>query len=227
MSSPVQVLVPIKALPSAKRRLAGIFDQIERRALVLAMLADVLVAARGAGFTAGVLSPDPDVLSLAQDLGGRPLPEDPTAGSLNKALELAIAALPPQTGAVLVILGDVPLVTATEIRALADQQSRSFARSPALIVGAPDRAGHGTNGLLLCPPGVIRLHYGPDSMVAHLAAARANGVDVRVLKLPGLSLDVDTEADLRLVLAEPGETRTHRLLEQLRVRQRVSVEAAG
>jgi 2-phospho-L-lactate guanylyltransferase len=128
---------------------------------------------------------------------------------------------------VLIILGDVPLVTATEIRALVEQQSTSLTPRPEFIIGAPDRAGRGTNGLLLCPPNAIRLRYGPDSMAAHLAAARSGRIEARVLRLPGLSLDVDTEADLRRVLAEPGPTRTHRLLEQLRVRERVSVEAAG
>jgi 2-phospho-L-lactate guanylyltransferase (CobY/MobA/RfbA family) len=54
--------------------------------------------------------------------------------------------------------------------------------------------------MLCTPPGVIQFHYGPGSCSAHQRAAREAGIDVRVLRLPGLALDIDTPEDLVALL---------------------------
>ena len=65
----------------------------------------------------------------------------------------------------------------------------------ALVALVPDRAGQGTNLLLLAPPGVIPFQFGPGSRAAHAGSARLVGATY--VELPGpLGLDLDTPDDL-------------------------------
>jgi 2-phospho-L-lactate guanylyltransferase len=68
----------------------------------------------------------------------------------------------------------------------------------------PSRDGKGTNALAVSPPDLIPFHFGDSSFEPHCAAARALGIEPRVLRLPGLGLDIDTPDDLALFrAAEP------------------------
>ena len=59
------------------------------------------------------------------------------------------------------------------------------------------------------PATAVPLRFGDDSFRPHLAAARARGIEPRILRLPGIGLDIDTPADLDVLLATPGTTRAH------------------
>ncbi len=61
---------------------------------------------------------------------------------------------------------------------------------------APDRLGTGTNGLGLAPLGIIGFRFGAGSFAAHLAEARAAGVEPTIVARPGLAFDLDTPEDL-------------------------------
>src|SRR4051794_21823805 len=110
----IPVLLPVKQLGTAKRRLAGILSPTERADLVLAMLSDVMVAVRGAALEAFVLSPDPRVIAHAEAAETGTIAERPRLGSLSRALEWACAQLAARSDAVLVVLPDVPLITAAD-----------------------------------------------------------------------------------------------------------------
>jgi len=108
---------------------------------------------------------------------------------LNVALEQgARIAIARGADALLCLSSDLPGLSADDIRALIE--------APAPIAIATDRMRLGTNALLMRPPGAIRFHYGLDSLAAHLAAARAIGLEAVVLERPGLANDIDTPADL-------------------------------
>lgn len=214
-----RVLVPVKALGAAKSRLAGVLTPDQRRALVLAMLGDVLAAVGSAGLThATVLSPDREVLEHAAALGARPLQQRSPEATLNQALDEAVASDRAATEALLVLPADVPLVSADELVALvaACRPNPGGAPADAAVALVPDRVGSGTNALLRWPAGAIPALYGPGSLERHRSAAAAAGVPCRVCRLPGLAHDIDTPADLAAFRALPSETHAQRFLLQVR-----------
>src|SRR5206468_6228888 len=77
----------------------------------------------------------------------------------------------------------------------------------------------------LAPPDAMPLTFGEPSFDNHLAAARARGLQPRVLALPGLGLDVDAPDDLAALLAAPGATVSARLVASWRAGGRL--RAAG
>ena len=60
----------------------------------------------------------------------------------------------------------------------------------------PDRAGTGTNALLLHPPDTFTPSFGPGSLERHMEAARGAGIRFRVERVHSLMHDVDTPDDL-------------------------------
>ena len=73
---------------------------------------------------------------------------------------------------------------------------RRVSDAPACTI-APDEQEQGTNALALTPPAADFFKFGPDSFQAHLAAARARKLAVRILRRPGLALDLDTPENYR------------------------------
>ncbi len=223
--------------------------QEERGQLVLAMLADVLDAVHGASLDAFVLSPDPQVIDFARARHAVAIGEEPSGGSLNRALEWASSEIGVGAQAVLVLLPDVPLATADELRSLMDEMvpsnphfstgggpnvmysvvapgrasapSAGAANAPARMVVATDRAGLGSNALLVQPMGAIPMRFGRRSLARHLEAAALRGIPARVCQLPGLALDVDTPRDVAALLLASRNTRTERLLCKFGVGSRV------
>jgi 2-phospho-L-lactate guanylyltransferase len=196
---------------SAKTRLAGVFPRLQDRAeLARAMLADVLAACAAAGLAGGLVVTDTGAgWSTAWNWGARPM-LDPLGG-LNAAVGAGLAAAM-RSGArtALVLPGDVPLVSAADLR---DVLAVAGERQPALVV-VPDHTGEGTNGLVVRPPDLLTPAFGAASAAAHLAQlAGAVRYDC-----PGLALDIDTPAELaRLVDSETNRApATRRFLERLR-----------
>ncbi|HEU5347910.1 MAG TPA: hypothetical protein VFU63_04795, partial [Ktedonobacterales bacterium] len=121
---------------------------------------------------------------------------------LNGALDVGRAwALRHHADALMIVLGDLPLLTMDDVRALATL-AQSAPAVPSVTI-APDRAERGTNMLLLRPPTALTFAFGENSLAQHLALARAAGIEPRIAHLPGAAFDVDTPDDLR-ELAERG-----------------------
>src|SRR5206468_2978609 len=153
-----------------------------------------------------VTTRDDAVSAIARALGATVLGERENRG------HTAAVALAQQRAAeagahvFVTIPGDVPLVTADEIRTLA-----AAARS-ASAAFTPSRSRLGTNGVALSPPTLMPLTFGEPSFDNHLAAARERGLTPAVLALPGLGVDIDSPEDLPLLLAEGAATDSARLL---------------
>ncbi len=65
------------------------------------------------------------------------------------------------------------------------------------------------------PPDSVPLRFGEDSYFPHLAAARRCGIEPTIVRLPGIAMDIDHPADLRMFLRAPRmPTRTLALLEE-------------
>jgi 2-phospho-L-lactate guanylyltransferase len=199
MSGPSLVsVVPLNALDRAKSRLAGALALDERRALALWLAGRTLAALRASGVVEriAVISPDAEALVWAEAAGAEPLLQ-PGRG-LNAGLALARAwADDLDAGALLIALGDLPLLTGDEVRRFV-AMGRLHER---LVTLAPDRARDGTNLLLARPPRLAPLAYGRGSFARHRALARRAGVPALLFRAPGAAFDVDQPADLAELIA--------------------------
>ena len=214
--------VPVKDVVNAKQRLMRVLDGRERRELARAMLVDVLKALGGAALDqVWVVTREPEVATLARSLGAEPLAEAETRGHTAVATAQAEAARQ-GASAFLTIPGDVPCVSAAEIRTLVQALT-----APPVVVLTPSRSGLGTNGVLLAPPSAMRLRFGEPSFDGHVVAARALQLDVRIVRLPGLGLDVDAPEDLSMLLAEGAATESGRLLTSWQITERLVAAGAA
>src|SRR5262245_8163176 len=112
-------IVPVKPLHLAKGRLSVVLTAAERRALVLAMLGDVLAALRATELVRKtiVVSRDAEVLALAARLGAAALVE--RGDELNAAYAQAAAFAKLSGATALVALpADLPLLVPDEIAGL-------------------------------------------------------------------------------------------------------------
>jgi 2-phospho-L-lactate/phosphoenolpyruvate guanylyltransferase len=213
----ILTIVPVKPLHLAKARLAGILTAPERRALVLAMLGDVLATlqATAAVYDTIVISRDAAALDLAVEYGATPLIDQ--AADLNSALTQA-AAFAEQSGAtgVLALPADLPLITPAEITGLIATGIEGGG-----IALAPSRDG-GTNGLYRPAGAALPFLFGVGSLARHMAAAHERGLATRLFHAPGLELDIDQPDDVLLLAEAAGETAAQQLARELCVDARLA-----
>ena len=131
------VLIPMKPLAGAKERLAPALEPAERRGLSLAMLTDVIAAARGSG-SVWVLNSDADAAAVARDMGAEPV-HDPAPGlGLNASLAAATGlAIDAGAWGVLVVSADLPAVAADDLVTMCVDDG---------VAVAPDRGSFPSNG---------------------------------------------------------------------------------
>ena len=185
------ILIPIKKLSCAKRRLSGAFSVPERSGLVLAMLEDLLaVATTCDSGHVWVIASDEAVFDLARGFGCRPIREKWVRG-YNAAVALGLSAVD-GTGGVAIIPGDVPLVTPSEIAALTEP-AKTHTPTVRLVAS---RDGTGTNGLFLSSKLLLPPAFGSNSFARYRAASRSAGIAPAHLDAPGLAHDIDTPEDL-------------------------------
>jgi len=204
-------IIPVKRLVEAKSSLSEALTLVQRRELVLRMLADVLNAIRGARSIVGtiVVSPDEEVLKFARANGAFGVVEPGI--ELNKALKLAVDyAVVEGASSVLILPSDLPLLRAADVENII-----SMASSPRDIVIAPSK-DNGTNALFLQPPDVMNLRFGGESFPSHLAGARAVGVRLHIYRSFNVATDVDGMEDLSKVETHGLGTRTQNFLRSLR-----------
>jgi 2-phospho-L-lactate guanylyltransferase len=181
------VIIPVKSFALGKSRLAAVLSADQRAALNRRLFGRVLKAAQS-HFNANrivIVTADAFLLPLIRGQGLHGLQDPP--GGLNAALALGSRhALERGASALLVLASDLPLVTADDVAALT-----VLLQAPCCVI-APDEAEQGTNALALAPPDLDFFRFGTGSFQAHLAAARARGRSVRILRRAGLAQDLDT-----------------------------------
>lgn len=129
---------------------------------------------------------------------------DPAAEQVD-SLRLALAALPPEAGAAVVLPADVPRVDAAAVGRVTE--AFRLRRAPIVRAVAGGRHGHPVLFARALWPELMRegLPEGARSVI-HARAAQVEEVETGH---PGILLDVDTPADLALLLggAEAEEER--------------------
>jgi 2-phospho-L-lactate guanylyltransferase len=184
------IVVPFRG-SAGKQRLSGLGKE-SHRAVVLAMLADVLAATTQVGRTV-VVTADEDGRRIAREAGAEVV-DDPGGGQSN-AVAAAIGLF--AADAVLIVNADVPCVAPYDLRAL-------LAATPlsgiALVASEDGR----TNALSLPAPHLFEPLYGPRSAERFQRAARDLGLEAVVVAVPNLADDVDTPDDLERVRPRAG-----------------------
>jgi 2-phospho-L-lactate guanylyltransferase len=185
-------VLPVKRFSEAKRRLSVGVEDDQRRALVAAMLADVLDAVAAARMIERIIvvSDEPGAAEAAAGAGAELIPDTPAAGHSEAALAGIERAVEGGAETVVLLPGDCPLLDPRELDRLLTGVPERY------VAIVPDRHGTGTNALVLSPPGAIRPAFGEGSRDRHVAAAREAGIPFAVEELPSLGLDLDTPADV-------------------------------
>jgi 2-phospho-L-lactate guanylyltransferase len=158
-----------------------------RRDVSLAMLGDVLAAARTVG-DVRLVTPDEEGAALGHDAGADVV-ADPGEGQ-GKAVQSALEGLEP--GPIVVANADLPCAQPDDLRAL-------LAATPAGGVALVEAYDGTTNALSIPAPEVFSPLYGADSARRFLARARDLGLEAVSVAIPNLADDVDTLEDLHRV----------------------------
>jgi len=205
----IWAVVPIKETAEAKQRLGDAVPAELKPRLALAMAEDVLTALMSVSGLAAivVVTVDAAASEIARRHGARVLAEGARDGQTGAVRAAARALTRERRGAMLAIPGDVPLITSDEVRRLLDAHDRT----PDFVI-APAHDERGSNAVLCAPPALVALQFGDDSFVPHLAAARRIGIEPKIIRLPGIGLDIDNPRDLAAFLKNPAHTRTRALL---------------
>jgi 2-phospho-L-lactate/phosphoenolpyruvate guanylyltransferase len=189
-------VVALKSPAQAKSRLRPYCADDERRALYFLMARKVILALLAVPAIDKVLAvtASDEVEEFVKDLGGWVIrqPQDlGTRAAYAHALDSVMSgeSLPPTR--VLMISGDLPLISAAAVGELLD---RCHKRPGVTII--PDQRRQGTNGLVCSPPDAVEPCFGEDSLRRHWSAAHARGHRVQVIESQALSLDIDDHEDL-------------------------------
>jgi 2-phospho-L-lactate/phosphoenolpyruvate guanylyltransferase len=215
--APFWAVVPVKDLHAAKQRLAGVLSAKERQALFCAMLEDVLCALAACAGLAGtlVVTRDPQARDLARSYGAQVLADANRGHTAASTLGARCLAQRGMAGMVQVP-ADIPLLTLGDVGALLE----AHGEAPAITL-APSRDERGSNAVVCSPADLLPLRFGDDSFHPHVQSARALGIEPRIVRRPGLALDVDTPDDLAAFLAAPSATRAYAYLTESDIAERV------
>ena len=212
------LLLPVKDLNHAKKRLMGVLTPQERFGLAEAMLADTIRAVQGACCAEKifVITNYEPVMRLAQENRWEILQEERQISESDSVdAASAICAERGVTGLLRLPL-DLPLIQSSDIDGLFSVAYHA----PALVI-VPSRDGTGTNAMLRTPPVLFPSHFGSGSFAKHLAEAEKAHAQVIVRRNARLEMDVDDEADLRALLEHDlNSTTTGRWLRESGVEAR-------
>jgi 2-phospho-L-lactate guanylyltransferase len=204
------LLLPVKDLNNAKKRLMGVLTPEERFELAAAMLKDTIRAVQGVQCAEKVfvVTNYEPAIRIAEENGWEVLREEQQVSesdSVDTASRLCEAR--GVTGLLRIPL-DVPLVQASDI----DDLLTVECEEPALVI-VPSRDGTGTNAILRMPPALFPSHFGMGSFAKHVGEGERLGAQVIFRRSLRLEMDVDDEADLRALLKHDlGGTETGRWL---------------
>jgi 2-phospho-L-lactate guanylyltransferase len=207
------IAVPVKSLERAKSRLSQVLAPLERAALTLTMLEDVLDAClRMPGWQTWVISPDESVLEVSARRRARPVVEE-KSGLTSAIRQVQDEAA--EADALAVVLGDLPLLTAETLSRLL--------RTLGPVVAAPSASQEGTNVLLRRPPMVIPPRFGTDSFRKHREAAELKELPFAVVHAPELSFDLDTPDDIAQLLEWRRASRTRQACGEMGLAERLNL----
>lgn len=213
------LLLPVKNLKNAKKRLTGVLTPEERCGLARAMLQDTIRAVQGVRLAKEifVVTNYEPMMQVAEENGWSVLREErqiSESDSVDAASRICEAR---GVHGLLRVPLDLPLIQSGDI----DELLAVECQAPALVI-VPSRDGTGTNAILRTPPALFPSQFGDGSFAKHLAGAKEAGASILVRRNARLEMDVDDESDLRALLEHDlGGTETGRWLRESGVEARV------
>jgi 2-phospho-L-lactate guanylyltransferase len=214
-------IIPIKSLNQAKHRLKHVLYPDERQEFFKAMFEDVLSTMMSVPDfeQVAVATVCPAACIIAKKYGAIVLSTSQDEGQ-TAAVERSAKILDArEITSMLVIPGDVPLVTVEEIKIVLDLHEKAPSMT---IVPAQDELG--SNCIALSPTIAAPLRFGPNSYFPHLETARKLGLSLQSPKLPGLGLDIDTPEDLLVLSRQTVCTRAQEYLRKKKIMERLNNE---
>jgi 2-phospho-L-lactate/phosphoenolpyruvate guanylyltransferase len=204
-------VVPVKEIAQAKQRLASVLSPAARRALVRAMLEDVLSALSVTRGLAGILvvTADRTAAVIAHRFGAE-ISAEGARHSHTAAIGAAAALLASRSLGMLALPGDVPLVKPSDINRLIAARGND----PSFTI-VPARDERGSNAVLCSPADAVALRFGENSFFPHLEAAKMRGIEPRVVHLPRIELDIDNPADVAEFCSRSSRCCSREVLDQL------------
>ncbi len=205
-------IVPVKNLNAGKGRLAPNLPPDARRALVCAMLRDVLSAlTRCTAITRTILvtrCPEAARLAHRMTLPVLNLSED---RCLNSGVSAAVDVLS-MCGVqeAMVLHGDLPLVRSEDISTVVC--AHYAGKNDVTLV--PDNDNIGTNAMLLKLPTAMQFAYGNNSFLKHKQYAQALNLRVQTLHNARIGNDIDLWHDLKPIYSRPAPTHFSQWLAQ-------------
>ena len=191
------LLLPVKDLRNAKKRLESVLTPEERFGLAQAMLADTTRAARGVRRAEKifVITNYRPATEIAEENGWEILGEEHQISESDSVDTASRICERRGVRSLLRLPLDLPLVQPSDI----DELLAIECPSPAMAI-VPSRDGTGTNALLRTPPTLFPSHFGEHSFAKHLAEAKQARAQIFVHHNFRLEMDVDDESDLRALL---------------------------
>jgi 2-phospho-L-lactate guanylyltransferase len=182
------ILIPVKSR-GAKSRLSERLTSSERRLLAVLMLKDLLDVFKRTKLikVCYVVSPDQEVLSIAEKAGAGTVQEEKDRG-VNAAVTQGMRETKSED--VMVIPSDLPFLLASDVRRLLLLKASGLK-----IVVSPSMGFDGTNALLFSRRTPIPLSYDSNSFWAHLESAGRAALSVGIYSGPGIMFDVDSMGD--------------------------------
>lgn len=187
-------ILPVKRLDKAHSRLAGLLNADQRKRLAEATFLDALGKVRQLKTVDEtiVVTSDPTVERHARWLGHRIVKQSEDSGHSAAASAGVRAAIEQGADRVAMLPTDCPLLDPAEL-------DDRIGRTPRAALIVPDRAGTGTNALVLSPPDAFPPAFGTDSCARHVSLARRAGISFALERLDSLALDLDTPEDMELL----------------------------
>lgn len=218
----IWALLPLKNLDAAKQRLSQTLSREERRGLVQAMAKDVLEALQNHPKLAGtLLISDTDVAASLSDQFRFDFISETELGAqrLNGVVAAGVKLLAERgIDDVMVVHGDLPLITAKEVSQMIDKHLQNKDRhesNPRALTIARDARGQGSNVLICSPARDLEYRYGEYSLQEHCKQAEERNFALRIESFTGLSHDIDWPEDLDFLMAHSGKDtarHTHQFL---------------
>ncbi len=191
------LLLPVKNLHNAKKRLTSVLSPEERFALAEAMLADTIRAVKGirCAEKVFVITNYKPAMHLAEENRWEILREEQQISESHSVD--AASRICEQSGVtgLLRLPLDLPLIQSSDI----DELLTADCQAPSLVI-VPSRDGTGTNAMLRTPPTLFPSHFGNGSFAKHLTEAESARARVVIRRNPRLEMDVDDESDLLALL---------------------------
>lgn len=191
------LLLPVKDLNNAKKRLMGVLSPEERFGLAEAMLKDTIRAVQRVKYAEKVfvVTNHKPAMCLAEESGWEILQEEQQISESHSVDAASKICAQRGVTALLRLPLDVPLIHSNDI----DELFSLDCPAPALVI-VPSRDGTGTNAMMRTPPTLFPSHFGNGSFAKHLAEAENAHAWIIIRRNARLEMDVDDEADLRALL---------------------------